>query len=102
MPSRRAAYTSLAKPRVRTDPSRSGAPSRLYDRRWSKLRRAHLRASPLCVACEREGAVKAADLVDHIVPVKVAPERRLDPTNIQSLCTHHHHLKTATDRQMYG
>jgi 5-methylcytosine-specific restriction endonuclease McrA len=33
---------------------------------------------PLCAHCEAEGRVTVATEVDHIVPIKRAPERRLD------------------------
>lgn len=40
--------------------------------------------------CERMGKLIVANVVDHIVPVRVDPTRRLDPSNLQSLCTSHH------------
>jgi 5-methylcytosine-specific restriction endonuclease McrA len=81
---------------------RSGADSGLYDHTWRKLRLRHLQSSPLCVDCHAIGVVKPADMVDHRVPIKVAPERRLDPTNLVSQCWHHHAKKTARDRMIYG
>jgi len=52
-----------------------------YDREWEKARREYLAVYPSCRRCG-----KPADLVDHIVPVREAPHRRLDRTNFQSLC----------------
>jgi 5-methylcytosine-specific restriction endonuclease McrA len=81
---------------------RSGADGAPYaDRKWRKLRLRHLAGSPLCVDCYAVGVVKAADMVDHVVPIKVAPERRLDPTNLASRCWHHHAIKTAKDKEIY-
>jgi HNH endonuclease len=33
-------------------------------------------------------------LLDHIVPIRTAPERRLDPANLRSLCWSRHIAKT--------
>jgi 5-methylcytosine-specific restriction protein A len=77
--------------------------ARTYNGSWRKLRKAHLAKQPLCLRCEAEGTLKVAEEVDHIVPVKAAPHRRLDPTNLQSLCKSHHSQKTAreNDRRPY-
>jgi len=64
--------------------------ARGYDRAWFKLRARHLHAFPLCRVCGAKGIA-----VDHIVRLRVAPHRRLDPTNLQTLCHHHHSLVTA-------
>ncbi|AJE47182.1 hypothetical protein P73_2467 [Celeribacter indicus] len=40
--------------------------------------------------------------VDHIVPRSVAPERRLDTFNLQSLCkAHHSGAKQSLERRLY-
>lgn len=53
---------------------------------------------PLCRMCGALGKAVPAAIVDHIIPVREAPERRLDPTNLQSLCWSHHAAKTQRDR----
>ena len=63
---------------------------RIYDHEWERLARRHLDRYPLCVCCGR-----LARHVDHVTPVKVAPWRRLDPTNLQSLCHPCHNRITA-------
>lgn len=60
---------------------RLGAAGRGYDHEWRKVRDAHLALKPWCRACGRR-----ATMVDHIETVRAAPHRRLDPTNLQSLC----------------
>ncbi|MDO9711988.1 HNH endonuclease [Paracraurococcus lichenis] len=70
---------------------------RTYDRQWQKLRAAHLALHPLCEHCLLEGKLIEANEVDHIEPVKAAPHRRLDPTNLQSLCKPCHSRKTAAE-----
>ncbi len=81
---------------------RESSTRRGYDYRWQKLRLWHMRQHPLCVACNAEGRVTAAELVDHIVPIAVDPTRRLDPTNLQSLCAPCHAAKTAADQRGGG
>lgn len=67
--------------KARHDASRPTAKQRGYDREWEKARADWLAAYPSCRRC---GA--PATLVDHIVPIRQAPHRRLDRTNFQSLC----------------
>lgn len=59
---------------------------------WRKLRNEYIVEHPLCAMCGR-----AAEMVDHIVPINKggAP---LDPANLQSLCNHCHNIKSATDK----
>ena len=68
-----------------------------YDNEWRKARNEHIDKNPFCVRC---GGV--ATLVDHIVPIHIAPERRLDKTNFQSMCIPCHKIKTDEDEVKYG
>lgn len=63
-----------------------------YDYAWTKLRNAHKAEHP---NCQYPGCSNRMDEVDHIVPVRVDPSRRLDRTNLVSLCLHHHRSKSA-------
>ena len=65
--------------------------------RWRAVRAAVLRERPLCCACERAGALVAAQVVDHVVPIKDGGER-FDAANLQPLCVPCHNRKTATER----
>lgn len=57
---------------------------------WRKLREAHLKSHPVCAECERQGRVRPASQVHHII----SPFRRgqvdyvklLDPNNLESIC----------------
>ncbi len=80
---------------------RGGARARGYDEAWGRVRLQHLMDEPLCRHCAEAGSVVAADIVDHIVPIAVAPERRLDDTNLQSLCNSCHTVKTNKDRKRW-
>lgn len=64
--------------------------ARGYDRTWERLRRMHLNANPYCVKCEAEGRVVFGRVADHVIPIAVDPTRRLDPSNLQTLCDPHH------------
>ena len=66
-------------------------------RRWRSLRSLKLQQNPLCEECEKNGILRPADMVDHIVPINKggAP---LDMNNLQSLCNRCHAIKTARDK----
>lgn len=68
-----------------------------YDSQWEKVRRMHLRGNPVCVACGAPG-----EHVDHIVPMQQDPSRRLDMTNLQTLCRPCHSRKTARENRGSG
>jgi 5-methylcytosine-specific restriction endonuclease McrA len=61
------------------------------------LRAAFLRAHPDCASC---GGM--ATLVDHIESVREHPEKRLDPSNLQSMCFKCHHRKSMTFENTLG
>lgn len=63
---------------------------------WQKARLTQLARFPFC---EHKGCTERAKHVDHVITVKAAPYRRLDPTNLQSLCeTHHNQITNSYDR----
>lgn len=86
--------------RVKEDPERSST-ARGYDSRWKKARAAYLEAHPLCVECEKEGRYIKATVVDHIIPHRGNKRLFWDSDNWQSLCKHHHDVKTKTTDREY-
>ncbi len=76
-----------AERKARFDKKRPSATARGLGADWRKLRAEHLKRHPNCAIC---GVREESMEVDHIVPRRVAPERRLDPTNLQTLCKFHH------------
>lgn len=90
-------------PQAMGDQNRGTAHERGYDRVWQRLRLMHLRANPFCkFHWDRHGVTVIADMVDHIDPVQLAPERRLDPLNLQSLCNAcHNGPKQREDRAKF-
>ena len=64
--------------------------AQLYGRRWRNLRRQFLTEHPLCVMCQKEGKVTAADELDHIERHRGDPVKFYDESNLQGLCRYHH------------
>lgn len=81
---------------------RESSNERGYTARWRKARDGWLRSHPLCVHCEQQGRVRAANEVDHIQPHKGDIVLFWDNTNWQSLCKPCHSLKTATEDGGFG
>jgi 5-methylcytosine-specific restriction protein A len=75
-------------PSWRTDKRKTG--ERGYGWRWQQARLIYLQAHPLCVMCEAQGKVNAAQVVDHRIPHKGDETLFWDETNWQSLCKPHH------------
>ncbi|WP_297775622.1 HNH endonuclease signature motif containing protein [uncultured Roseovarius sp.] len=86
-----------AERKARFDKGRPSAAARGLDADWRRLRKDHLRKHPFCIRCG-----ELALEVDHIIPRSVAPARRLDPTNLQSLCKPcHSGAKQREERRNY-
>lgn len=64
-------------------------PANPYGRQWRKRRRAHLRASPLCVMCEADGVYTPATVADHVEPHE-GDALKFWTGRLQSLCAYHH------------
>ena len=72
-----------------------------YGRRWQKRRALFLQVNPLCAQCQKEGVVKAADAVDHIIPHKGDMRLFWKESNWQSLCYQCHNSKTGKERRTH-
>ena len=71
--------------------------------RYRAMRRAFLRANPLCRPCRERGHTAAAVEIDHIEPVTKAPERFWDETDWQPICRSCHEGKSARElRRLRG
>jgi 5-methylcytosine-specific restriction endonuclease McrA len=71
-----------------------------YGYRWQQARAAHLAEHPLCVMCQSEGHVTAADVVDHETPHRGDAQLFWDRSQWQSLCKRHHDsAKQAEERR---
>lgn len=88
-------YTESQK---RYDKRRGTTSERGYDGRWQRIRlQALQRDCYLCRPCYREGRTTVAVDVDHIIPIKAAPDKRLELSNLQSICRECHNKKTSIE-----
>lgn len=107
----------MAKPRVRMQPTRAvvadtqavkmlnpdawreglTTAQRGYGGKWQRYRLKFLEANPLCVMCQEQGRVTAANAVDHIVDHRGDAKLFWDQKNWQALCKPCHSQKTAAD-----
>ena len=53
---------------------------------WKRVREEILNDDPRCVLCLEEGRTVAAAEVDHIVPLRDAPDKAFDRGNLRPLC----------------
>lgn len=64
---------------------------------WRKLRSIILKKSPLCKYCLNKGIITPASVCDHIIDIKYAPDKRLDSSNITTLCEKCHNEKSSRE-----
>lgn len=57
---------------------------------WVKLRAIKFAMNPVCEHCHRKQTAE----IDHITPLRIAPEMALDVDNLQGLCKSCHARKT--------
>ena len=81
---------------------KGSASKRGYTYKWSKAAKAFLTQHPLCVRCEAKGIVRAAEVVDHIIPHRGDQKLFWDASNWQALCKQCHDKKTATEDGGFG
>jgi 5-methylcytosine-specific restriction protein A len=90
----------LTERRAEYDRGRTADPKWQFYRsdEWRRIRKAMLARQPRCQHC---GSTSGPLHVDHIVGVRKAWARRLDPTNLQVLCHSCHSRKTVHETQSY-
>jgi 5-methylcytosine-specific restriction endonuclease McrA len=78
---------------------REASDPRYHTPRWTRLASRFRAEHPLCEECKRNGIIKAADCVDHIIPAPIC-EDFYDEKNLQSLCSHCNMIKGNKDKQL--
>lgn len=68
-------------------------------KQWQRLSRLHRINNPMCEQCLKNGIVRKADLVDHIIEIRDDWEKRFDEDNLQSLCHSCHWQKTKEEQE---
>ncbi len=76
---------------TKNDAKRPSAAKRGYDAAWTAVRRQYLASHPWC---SHEGCDQRATDVDHIVPIRDAPDLRLRWSNLRGFCHAHHSSRT--------
>lgn len=71
-------------------------------KRWQTERAAFLHDHPLCAACERDGVIRPANVVDHIDPHRGDETAFWDNSRWQALCASCHGRKTAGSDGGFG
>ena len=91
----------IATPRRDNRPS---AASRGYGTRWRKARKMFLNKHPLCqcIECVGQGLIRAATVVDHIIPHKGNQALFWDQGNWQAMAKKCHDKKTASEDGGFG
>jgi 5-methylcytosine-specific restriction protein A len=74
-----------------------------YDHHWQRVAKLRREAdNHLCQLCLAENRLTPSSDVDHIVPLHVRLDWRLEFDNTQVICRPHHRKKTSADARRYG
>ena len=71
-----------------------------HSKAWRMTRKLYIKSNPLCEQCTREGRTTGGQMVDHIKQI-ILGGRRLDNTNLQTLCNSCHNKKSANESVEY-
>lgn len=74
--------------------------SKRYGRAWKRIRDKYIKTHPLCEECKRNGRLKPAEEVHHIIPISKGGDHSIE--NLMSLCTSCHSTITAKENERWG
>ena len=81
---------------------RQSSSQRGYGHKWRVFRENYLASYPLCVLCAKQGRLRAAVELDHIIAHKGDMGLFWNRDNIQGLCKRCHSQKTANGEVVKG
>ncbi|WP_443111050.1 HNH endonuclease [Bremerella sp. P1] len=82
---------------------RGSSSSQGYDADWERIAKRRRQLDYyLCQECLKRGLSTSAKDVDHIIPLHVRLDWRLEIDNTQVLCRMHHRAKTERDNELFG
>ena len=79
---------------------RDPASNKRYGRSWKRIRDRYIKAHPLCEECDRNGRIKAAEEVHHILPLSKGGGN--ETSNLMALCKSCHSKITAESGDRWG
>lgn len=71
-----------------------------YGRAWKRIRDRYIKAHPLCEECDREGRIRAAAEVHHILPLSKGGGN--ETSNLMALCKSCHSRITVEMGDRWG
>ena len=71
-----------------------------HTKAWRMTRKFYIKDNPLCEQCKRKGITTAAQMVDHIKPIRLGGHM-YDNSNLSSLCNKCHAKKSAIEGVEY-
>lgn len=87
-PTRRPAWAAASTRHQRYDARNRDARSKQFyaSAAWKKARATKLALDPLCEVCRKQGQLRAASHVHHLVEIRADWDLRLEMGNLESLC----------------
>ena len=79
---------------------RDPASNKRYGRSWKRIRDRYIKAHPLCEGCDKNGRIKAAEEVHHILPLSKGGGN--ETSNLMALCKSCHSKITAESGDRWG
>lgn len=74
-----------------------------HTRQWQRFRKIVFeRDYHMCQYCKARGVIREGNIVDHVLPVELYPNKMKDIDNLVTCCSNCHYWKTRFEEQYYG